>query len=38
MLLIVLLGVGAMAFINPYAVKLLGKVYALWIIVLGLHR
>ena len=36
-LFIVLLGVGAMSFINPYAVKLLGKVYVLWIIVLGLQ-
>ncbi len=34
---IVLAGVGAVAALNPYALKLLGKVYVLWIIVLGLQ-
>ena len=34
---IVLAGMGAAAGLNPYALKLLGKVYVLWIIVLGLQ-
>lgn len=35
--LIVLAGCAAVALLNPYALKLLGKVYVLWIIVLGLQ-
>ena len=34
---IVLLGLCAVALLNPYALKLLGKVYVLWIVVLGLQ-
>jgi branched-chain amino acid transport system permease protein len=36
-LLIVAAGVAAMALLDPYSVKLLGKVFALWIVVLGLQ-
>lgn len=36
-LLIVAAGVVAMTLLDPYSVKLLGKVFALWIVVLGLQ-